>query len=383
MATKDAELAKEILKANRRTIIDFVTSKGTAQTRKLLERTEADLLKRLREAEGLSGPGKGTFTPTQLKATLAQVRDCLKQVTIPALKETIVQRAIDASDQSAQHTAEYLNVADRAFRGVGTQGLALKESLMLERAQQGVESSILRRLASSGSGAPGAAPEPHKAKRGILQRYGANVIGEFEGQLQKGLIAKKSWAEMRADLVASSPFLQGAPAHWAARIVRTEVMGAYNRASWESIREADDQLGDMTKILSATFDERTGSDSFAVHGQIRRPDEAFEWWDGMYQHPPNRPNDREIVVPHRVSWVIPATLQWKDPGEILKRWQAERRKGAPPERPKMTTVPLTEFGKTAPPPVREKDEDEEKERQEKSESGEPPDGEDVAEGDDD
>jgi hypothetical protein len=360
MATKDADLAREVLKANRRTIIDFVTTKGTAQTRRLLEDSERDLMRRLREVEGLSGPGKNTFSAAQLRTALVQVRDVIK-VTNKGLKATILARGKDAAEQSAEHTVEYLSTADRAFRGVGTTPLALKESLMLERSAQGVESSILRRLASSGEAIEGAAEVPSPAKLGILQRYGVNTVGVFEKELQKGLIARKSWAEMRADLTAQSPFLQGAPAHWAARIVRTEVMGAYNRASWESIREADDQLGDMTKILSATFDERTGSDSFAVHGQIRRPEEAFEWWDGLYQHPPNRPNDREVVVPHRVSWVIPPTLTWRTPAEIMKRWQLERRKGAPPPRPKMTTVPIKDFGHRAPPPPpRERDDEEPK-----------------------
>lgn len=361
---RDADLAREVLKANRRTIIDFVGAKGTAQTRRLLAASEQDLLRRLRETEGLSGAGKGSFSAAQLRTALAQVRDVLKTITLPGIKKTVLERGKDAAEQSADHTAEYLATADRAFRGVGTQPLALKEALMLERANRGVESSILRRLASSGEPIEGATAQPHPAKVGILTRYGMNTLSDFEKTMQKGLITKQSWAEMRADLVTQSPFLQGAPAHWAARIVRTEVMGAYNRASWESIREAQDQLGDMTKILSATFDDRTGSDSFAVHGQIRRPEEAFEWWDGLYQHPPNRPNDREVVIPHRVSWVIPPALAWRPPGDIMKRWKAEGRKGTPPARPKMTTIPITDFGRRKPPPVKEEEGDDvaEKER---------------------
>jgi hypothetical protein len=121
-------------------------------------------------------------------------------------------------------------------------------------------------------------------------------------------------------------------------------MGAYNRAGWESIRSADDDLGDMVKILCASFDDRTGWDSYQVHGQIRLPDEAFEWAGGIFQHPPNRPNDREVVVPHRKSWAIPPELAWRGDGEVMAAWRRDRRKGAPPGRPEMTTVPLSEFG---------------------------------------
>jgi hypothetical protein len=210
---------------------------------------------------------------------------------------------------------------------------------MVDAAIQGTNASLLRRLVGEGAG----------AKPGILARYGAATIESFEQQLQLGLVAKKSFAEMKAALIEQSPFLQGAPASWAERIVRTETMGAYNRGAWEATREADTELGDVVKILSAVFDDRTGSDSYAVHGQIRRPNEAFEWWDGLYQHPPNRPNDRETVVTHRIAWKIPAYLRWRDSGAVAARWKAEKRKGRPPERPMMTTVPLGQFGRSKSP----------------------------------
>lgn len=123
-------------------------------------------------------------------------------------------------------------------------------------------------------------------------------------------------------------------------------MGAYNRAGWETIRAADDELGDMCKILSAVFDDRTGWDSYQAHGQIRLPDEAFAWAGGLYQAPPNRPNDREVVVPHRISWPIPDDLAWRGDGEVAAAWKRDRRKGSPPGRPLMTTIPLARFGKT-------------------------------------
>jgi len=181
---------------------------------------------------------------------------------------------------------------------------------------------------------------------GVLTRYSSAVIEEFEGVLRRGMLTGKPWGDVRDELTSKSPFLQGSPKFWAERIVRTETMGAYNRAGWESIRAADDELGDMVKILSATFDDRTGWDSYQVHGQIRRVDEAFAWKGGLYQSPPNRPNDREVVVPHRVSWPIPAELAWRSDGEVAAAWKRDRRKGGPPPRPLMTTIPLALFGRS-------------------------------------
>jgi hypothetical protein len=129
-------------------------------------------------------------------------------------------------------------------------------------------------------------------------------------------------------------------------------MAAFNKAGLETIIEANEDLGDMVKIIVATFDERTAADSYATHGQIRRPQELFETWYGSMMHPPDRPNDRGSTVPHRISWPLPKSLAWKSTGDIAKRWKAEKRKGSPPDRPTMTTVPLKQFGKTPPPKVK-------------------------------
>lgn len=337
--------ALESLARNRRELIGLVNAQGDQETQAALLKAQVDLEKRLRQAEGLSGPGKNTFTASQLRSTLMQVKYVLKELT-DKMRDEVLERGEQAANASARVTADHIVTLDEEFRGAGTQPLALKEAEMFSAASQGVRSSILRRLASSGTPAARGTEvdRPHKAKMGILQRYGVETIDHFEKTLQQGVIQKKSWEDMRRDITADSPFLQQAPAHWAKRIVRTEVMGAYNRAGWHALQAANEQLGDMVKILSATFDSRTGADSYAVHGQIRRPDEPFQWWDGLYMHPPNRPNDREIVTPHRIVWPIPAALAWRSDGEVAAAWKRNGRKGSPPPRPKMTTVPLEKFG---------------------------------------
>lgn len=130
--------------------------------------------------------------------------------------------------------------------------------------------------------------------------------------------------------------------------VTGNTMHAEGRAANNAIGEAQQQLGDMCKILSSTFDDRTGADSYAVHGQIRRPSEEFQSWFGSFAHPPDRPNDRGIVVPHRISWPVPAELKPKGFGAVAARWSKEGRKGAPPSMPLHSTIPLDQFGK--PPP---------------------------------
>ncbi len=339
---------REILLQNQRDAADLIQKVGLHRARQILLESEREMAVRLMN---LDMANSGPFTREQLRTALVQIRHTIASLSIN-MQKTILGVTDKAAEQATSGIVDYLGRTERQYRGLGSTGLDLDTASMFESAKVGARASVLRRLSSSGENSPGAPQEEHKAKQGILSRYGSSTIGFFESELQKGVIGRKSWGEMKASIIGGSPFLQKAPGHWAERIVRTELMGAYNRAGWEANREADDQLGDMVKILCATFDDRTASDSYAVHGQIRRPDEAFQSWFGLYQHPPNRPNDREIVVPHRISWPLPPTLLQKEDAEILARWTKEKKKGAPPARPKMTTVDLSQFGGTAPPKVK-------------------------------
>jgi hypothetical protein len=320
----------EVLKRSREQALGYAGKVGAAKMRRMLERAQRDLERRLREAEGLGGPGAASFTAAQLRATLAQVRDVLRATALPVMRDEILDVGKMAAEQSTQATVDYVNAADAAFTGLA-RPLAIDHAALFDKAVAGTEATVLRRLGSNPN-------DPRQV--GVLQRYGLNTVGAFEEVLQQRLLAGASWADTRNELVAQSPFLQGKPMYWAERIARTEVMGAHNRAGLESITLLGDEVDDMVKINSATFDGRTSADSYAVHGQIRRPNEAFDSWFGSFMHPPDRPNDRSVVVPHRLAWPLPAELKPKSDGEIAARWAAEGRKGSPPARPRISTVPL-------------------------------------------
>jgi hypothetical protein len=331
-----------IARANRDSAVDLATRAGRGRTLDLLRRAEADLNARLASIPA----GASTSAQVQMMAVRAQIRAVVKDLT-RGLGNTVLEQGDQAADMATGDLLDYVKRGNRAFLGVGGGVLPIQDVAVLDRVRQGVRSSLLHRLSRAGESAPGDDPLETanvEAKGGILQRYGASAIEAIEQQLQLGILTNQSWAEMRANVIAQSPFLKGAPASWAERLVRTEIMGASNRASWETIRAVDDELGDVVKILSATFDNRTGWDSFQVHGQIRKPDQPFEWDGKMYQHPPNRPNDREVVVIHRIAWPLPETLGWRSDGEVISRWRLQGRKGSPPGRPRMTTVPLDSFG---------------------------------------
>lgn len=67
----------------------------------------------------------------------------------------------------------------------------------------------------------------------------------------------------------------------------------------------------MMKRLVATFDKRTGKDSIVLNGQTVPVEEKFfdPYIAGYYDHPPNRPRDREVVVPWREAWGPARTVE--------------------------------------------------------------------------
>lgn len=304
----------------------------------MMQEAAAELDARLRSAVAT---GSTTTTGVrEMQATLGQLQEVIRTLQ-GKLGGAVLGLGERAANIGAEATFGYLQEASSEFSP--GRPLPIREAAMFSRAVAGAQSSILNQLGVREAGEDGETLVPTQG--GVLARYGAETIKEFEGVLQRGMLTGKPWGDVRDELTGKSPFLQGAPKGWAERIVRTECMSALNRSGWESIRAADDELGDMVKILSATFDNRTGWDSYQVHGQIRLPDEAFAWKGGLFMTPPNRPNDREVVVPHRLVWPLPGELAWRGDGEVAAAWKRDGRRGGPPSRPQMTTIPLSRFGK--------------------------------------
>jgi hypothetical protein len=323
------------LEANRQNALDIASQVGNRKLLKLLQRAEKDLTRRLRIAGGLRG-GKETFTTAHLRATLEQVQSVTRDL-VRSMGGVLGEAGAQAARAGAKDTISHLTAMDKQFPGVGQSPLALPEAAMLDEAVAGSRASLLRRIA----GQPG-----HKGKRGILQRYGIETVKHFERRLQVGLLTGQSWGEMREALEEESPFLKGAPRSWGERIVRTEVMGAYGKAAHHAAKRANDDLGDVVKIWSEVDDDRTGADSHLMHGMVRHVDEDFDTPFGPVPAPPARPNDRAILVTHRVSWPLPPTLQQRPVQRALMAWKmAGNRKKMPFARPDpFSTVDLELFG---------------------------------------
>ena len=161
-----------------------------------------------------------------------------------------------------------------------------------------------------------------------MARYGVRAVGDFEDQLALSLASGETASEGVDRLmdVYDMEWWQGE------RIVRTEVAWAFNSTYADGLDEVSDEIPDLKKRWSEhvdddtyePYDDRVGTDSVAMHGQVTDTDGVFTMpatapragADGKttvteslvgltWEYPPNRPNDRAVVVPWRPHWGIP------------------------------------------------------------------------------
>lgn len=92
------------------------------------------------------------------------------------------------------------------------------------------------------------------------------------------------------------------------RIVRTELHNVVNLGKQNGMTELLDEVPDLLKTLMHPMDSRTGDDSkWAAHLKlVAQVDEPFQYkWKGewrVFMAPPDRPNDRSVMVPYRKEW---------------------------------------------------------------------------------
>ena len=106
------------------------------------------------------------------------------------------------------------------------------------------------------------------------------------------------------------------------RLARTELHNAYGLGKMKGMTTTRDQLlPDLMKALVHPMDARTGLDSqyLAKLNPVLPLDEPFEYrWGGKlrrFMTPPDRPNDRGILVPYRPAWGSPKGDSGMDMGE--------------------------------------------------------------------
>lgn len=280
----------------------LVKAAGIGPTRELYVRMLDEVTRRLDVT-----PSQ-TFTAQQMRGLLAQIKLGLARV------QGAIGGAVEsAADEVGIHSARTIltNAAqlERHFTGAIIP-LPLLETARLRGLVSDQTSSLMRVHETS------------------MARFGAQLVGRMEGELASSL----SLGENHTQAIDRVMKLGDLEWYRAERIVRTEMSFAANRSARAAADEQAEELdGDLwsrwTEHVSdegMPYDDRVGIDSEAMHGQVAPPDGMFtqppsspggeDVGDSLvgrqWPCPPNRPNDRAVLVPWRAHWGVPG-WQWE------------------------------------------------------------------------
>ena len=142
-----------------------------------------------------------------------------------------------------------------------------------------------------------------------MQTYSETFRNKMQQRLTQGLIQKKPLGSVIGEISADFDGDQ-----WRiARIVRSELHNIYNVAKMRTLGDIRKKLiPDLKKTLFHPMDNRTGKDSIeaARKNLIVDVDQPFKYSFKQggkvivreFMAPPDRPNDRSIMVPYRESY---------------------------------------------------------------------------------
>jgi len=236
--------------------------------------------------------GDDTFTAQHLRMTLVQVKAALHDFT-KEFGAQLQQDSNAARTLSQRHLTNAITGMEKKYRGLAPV-LQAEQAGVFRRIYKDVEPSLLNRHRKS------------------LEFYSAPVVTKIRDALAHSTLIGDTM-DQAVDRITGTDGVFEDQRWRAERIARTETAFAYGltkQKSMEGLRDSD--FPRMQKKLIATFDNRTGEDSKELHGQTVDVDKPFIWKvknsKGIivrtveYMYPPNRPNDREVVIPWMSDW---------------------------------------------------------------------------------
>jgi len=268
---------QEVIQAN----IERVEGLEEKQQEKLLrvfKRVRQQLLDRLLTARPES------FTEQQVQVTLVQV-----EAAIEAIRRDLAGEMVEASEimstQGVSDLIEEVEKFSKKFEG-SVQPINISAALIATEAQTFLVNK-------------------HQAS---IDAYTTSLRSQITSNIAQSMIARDTTQRTIEQLVVDvGRFFQGE--EWRLRrIVRTELHNIYNYSKLKAMGRAGDVVDGLKKTLMHPMDSRTGDDSKAL--KARNPivdmDQPFRFkWKGrerVFMFPPDRPNDRSILVPYKKAW---------------------------------------------------------------------------------
>lgn len=282
-----------------------------AKLDRLLDRRGLSPMKRLYDeaADGMASKLRrtmaqmpGSFTLHQQRIALAQLRQGQWLIS-NRLAGELGDLSLEAQKESLRGLASGLTKLEKDFVGSEVT-LPIEEAARFRGVIDKRRTSLL------------------KMHKDSMARYGARAVTDMEDALSVSLISGET------PLEAVERVREVIDVEWwqAERIVRTETAWAYNATHRDGIVESAEELPGLMMQWNEYVDEqgnpqdnRVGVDSLAMHGQVTDVDGEFimppKAPDGTpvspslvgesWEFPPNRPNDRAVLVPWRAEWGVP------------------------------------------------------------------------------
>jgi hypothetical protein len=319
----------------------LVRSAGIAPVRALYDRMLDDVTRRIRATAA------GTFSHQQLTGLLAQIKLGLARLQAP-LGEAVEGSATTVGVHAARTLLQDAAKLERHFSGAVI-SLPLLESARLRGLVDGQVSSLMRVHATS------------------MARFGAQLVGRMEEEIGASISLGENQTQT-IDRIMTVGQMQW---YRAERLVRTEMAFSAGRSARMAADEQAEELdGDMwsrwTEHVSdegMPLDDRVGVDSEAMHGQVAPPGEPFtqpptnrqgdEVSDSLvgreWTSPPNRPNDRAVLVPWRSHWGVPG-WRWEDGRRVPVTEEAAQRTNAAWMRSRGSTAEISSDDEEGSPP---------------------------------
>ena len=252
-----------------------------------LEESEANKLLRIykevrRELiDRLSRATEGSFTEQQLRVTLVQVEAGINALT-QQLKNQFNESVNKMGEQAVGNLTKEIERFSQAFEG-SIQPINLDAVFITQDSRNFLFNQ-------------------HQV---TIDAYGQDVLRNVARGLTNSLVSRDSFGQV---VTKMNKFLQ--VEEWKLqRLARTELHNVYNLAKLQGMRQVKEEtLPDLKKTLIHPIDDRTGEDSKKLKkiNPIVAIDKPFRFTfngkERVFMAPPDRPNDRAILVPYRKVW---------------------------------------------------------------------------------
>lgn len=293
----------DAMAAHRRTLDRLLDQRSVKALQKLYDQSQSEMERKL---AALTRAGRrDSMTAYQLQLLKTQTREAQARIAAK-MANAMGPITRDTQAEAVRQASRTITTLEQKFTGAEI-SLPLEEAATFRGIIEGRTSSLV------------------KANQLSFARYGAVLTDKMEQELALSLMTGETpiMAIDRIMAVAGNQWWQ------AERIVRTETAYAFNASHADAIVAAQAELPDLyerwTEYVDDTtgkpLDDRVAADSLVLHGQVvaagrsfvMPPDERVpaKYWGKTFAHPPNRPNDRAVLLPWRPGWPAPA-WEWRD-----------------------------------------------------------------------